>query len=92
MDLFTHLIIIFFFTIGIMFIVQPLIESPSAMPQPVIDIDELKRKKQILYRQIKELETDFSVGKLSQDDYQESRDILKRNVSDIIQQIRHTSS
>ncbi len=92
MDLFTHLIIIFFFTIGIMFIVQPLIESPGAMPQPVIDIDELKRKKQILYRQIKELETDFSVGKLSQDDYQESRDILKRNVSDIIQQIRHTSS
>ena len=92
MDLFMPLIIIFFFTIGIMFIVQPLIESPGAMPQPVFDVDEMKRKKQILYRQIKELETDFSVGKLSQEDYQKSRDILKRNGSDIIQQIRHTSS
>ena len=56
MELLSPLLIIFFFTIGIIFIAQPLYGSNISVPPKVFDIDTFKRKKKILYRQIKELE------------------------------------
>ena len=41
---------------------------------------------------LKELENDFSLGKVSIDDYKETRDRLKMDVSIVIREIRKTSS
>ena len=92
MELLSPLLIISFFTIGIVFIAQPLFDSNIAIPPQVFDIDTFKRKKTILYRQIKELENDYSLGKVSIDDYKETRDRLKMDVSIVIREIRKTSS
>ena len=92
MELLFPLLIIIIFTIGIIFIAQPLYGSNISVPPKVFDIDTFKRKKKILYRQIKELETDFSIGKVSIDDYKDTRDRLKMDVSAVIREIRKTSS
>ena len=48
----------------------------------------LKRKKRLLYRQIKELEMEFDMGNVNDSDYQNSRNALKQEVSSVIAQIK----
>ena len=87
MELLSPLLIISFFTIGIVFIAQPLFDSNIAIPPQVFDIDTFKRKKTILYRQIKELEMEFDIGNINQKDLETSRKELKVEVSEVITKI-----
>ena len=47
----------------------------------------MKRKKIILYRQIKELEMEFDIGNINEDDFQATRTELKQEVSAVIAQL-----
>ena len=52
-----------------------------------LDRGTLKRKKIILYRQIKELEMEFDIGNINEDDFQATRTELKQEVSAVIAQL-----
>ena len=51
-------------------------------------LEILKRKKIILYRQIKELEMEYDIGNLESDDFKNRRAELKSEVSLIIDKIK----
>ena len=49
-----------------------------------LDINVLKRKKLLLYRQIKELEMEYEIGNINDEDFDSNRALLKQEVSAII--------
>ena len=49
---------------------------------------DLDRKKQVLLRQIKELEMDHHIGNISDEDFNGSRLALKQEISDIIAELK----
>ena len=51
-------------------------------------VEILKRKKIILYRQIKELEMEYDIGNLESEDFKNRRAELKSEVSLIIDKIK----
>ena len=52
------------------------------------DKETLKRKKILLYRQIKELEMEFDIGNLNQEDFLLRRSEIKAEVSEIITSLK----
>lgn len=78
-------VIIFIFILVIVYIMQPLLLEKDIMIEDTQDIKEsfLQRKK-ILYRQIKELDMDYQLGNVVEQDYIHSRNDLKKEVSDIL--------
>ena len=52
------------------------------------DKDTLKRKKIILYRQIKELEMEFDIGNLNKENFLLRRSEIKAEVSEIIASLK----
>ncbi len=74
------------------FVVQPLFEASREIPSSKEeDLDALQRRKLLLYRQIKELEMEYEIGNLDQSDYQQAREELKKEVSQVIGQIKRMS-
>ena len=49
---------------------------------------DLDRKKQVLLRQIKELEMDHHIGNIYDEDFNGSRLALKQEISDIIAELK----
>ncbi len=74
------------------FVVQPLLETGGELPSTKEeDIDALQRRKILLYRQIKELEMEYEIGNLEHSDYQQYREELKQEISQVIGQIKRMS-
>ena len=78
-------VIIFIFILVIVYIMQPLLLEKDITIEDTQDTKEsfLQRKK-ILYRQIKELDLDYQLGNVLEQDYINSRNDLKKEVSDIL--------
>jgi cell division protein FtsB len=88
MDLFSQVLIFLIFAGSVGYVVQPLLRrTVPPLPQEE-DLEALKLKKRVIYRQIKELEMDFEVGNLNREDYVEARNRLKREVAEVIRQIK----
>ena len=89
MDFFTnHIFTIIIFVAPIIYSIQPLLLSKINVINNAYDKDLLKRKKIILYRQIKELEMEFDIGNLNKDDFLLRRSEIKAEVSEIIASIK----
>ncbi|NPA90505.1 MAG: zinc-ribbon domain-containing protein [Chloroflexi bacterium] len=74
------------------FIIQPIWEGSALLakediPLPVDDLDELYAKRDAIYEAIKELELDYQVGKLSEEDYKRFSADLKRQAAEILKRI-----
>lgn len=74
------------------FILQPIWEGRAVVgeediPLPVEDLDELYAKRDAIYEAIKELELDYQVGKLSEEDYKRFSARLKREAAEILRRI-----
>ena len=52
-------------------------------------LNSLKRKKKILYRQIKEAEMEYEMGNLSEEDFIRTRQMLKQEVSQTLEEQRN---
>ncbi|RMF08420.1 MAG: hypothetical protein D6762_05685 [Candidatus Neomarinimicrobiota bacterium] len=50
--------------------------------------ESLEIRKRALYRQIKELDMDWEIGNLTEEDYTQSRLELKQEVADIMQKLK----
>ena len=81
-------LILIFFVVAVIFVLQPLFLSDLGKIVVELDINVLKRKKLLLYRQIKELEMEHDIGNINDKDFTEMRDELKKEVSELISQIK----
>jgi hypothetical protein len=77
-------LVLIFFILPIIFILHPLFLPYFEAPDDVADIPSLRRKKLLLYRQINELEMEFDIGNINEEDFQSGRNELKQEVSEII--------
>ena len=80
-------LILIFFILPLIFVIQPLLLQKIEEKDETLDRGTLKRKKIILYRQIKELEMEFDIGNINEDDFQATRTELKQEVSAVIAQL-----
>lgn len=78
-------VIILVFILVTVYIMQPLLLEKDITIEDTHNTKEsfLQRKK-ILYRQIKELDLDYQLGNVLEQDYINSRNDLKKEVSDIL--------
>ncbi len=77
-------LILIFFVVAVIFVLQPLFLPNLGKLVVELDINVLKRKKLLLYRQIKELEMEYEIGNINDEDFRSSRALLKQEVSAII--------
>ena len=68
--------------------IEPLFMSKLVNINKSDDQKSLKRKKVMIYRQIKELEMEHDIGNINDKDFTEMRDELKKEVSELISQIK----
>ena len=80
-------LVFIFFVLSIIFVIQPLFLKKINNFENQMDLSSLKRKKRLLYRQIKELEMEFDIGNINQKDLETSRKELKVEVSEVITKI-----
>ena len=80
-------LILIFFILPLIFVIQPLFLQKIEEKDETLDRGTSKRKKIILYRQIKELEMEFDIGNINEDDFQATRTELKQEVSAVIAQL-----
>ncbi len=83
---FTTAIIVLFTSI-VWYMITPLFEKESGVSLK-INQGDLDLKKQVLLRQIKELEMDHHIGNISDEDFNGSRLALKQEISDIIAELK----
>ncbi len=79
------IVIFLIFILVTVYILQPLFLEKDIIIENTGNIREsfLQRKK-ILYRQIKELDMDYQLGNVNEEDYIKSRIDLKKEVSEIL--------
>ena len=82
--------VIWLFSSIVWYMISPLFEVESKVPIKM-DQRDLDRKKQVLLRQIKELEMDHHIGNISDEDFNGSRLALKQEISDIIAELKKVS-
>ncbi|MCH7611826.1 MAG: hypothetical protein IIB45_00525 [Candidatus Marinimicrobia bacterium] len=78
-------VIILVFILVTVYIMQPLLlEEDITIEDTQNTKDSFLQRKKILYRQIKELDLDYQLGNVLEQDYINSRNELKKEVSDIL--------
>ena len=81
-------LILISFVLSMIFAIEPLFMSKLVNINKSDDQKSLKRKKVMIYRQIKELEMEYDIGNINDKDFTEMRDELKKEVSELISQIK----
>ncbi len=76
------------FVLSMIYAIEPLFISKLVNINKSDDQKSLKRKKVMIYRQIKELEMEHDIGNINDKDFTEMRDELKKEVSELISQIK----
>ena len=76
------------FILSMIYAIEPLFMSKLVNINKSDDQKSLKRKKVMIYRQIKELEMEHDIGNINDKDFTEMRDELKKEVSELISQIK----
>ena len=84
-----HIMIIFTFSIVLIFSIQPLFWNINKVNfNDSNKIDSLELRKLSIYEQIKELELEFDMGNISNNDFKSNRLELINEVSEIIEKIK----
>ena len=81
-------LILISFILSMIYAIEPLFMSKLVNINKSDDQKSLKRKKVMIYRQIKELEMEYDIGNINDKDFTEMRDELKKEVSELISQIK----
>ncbi len=84
------IVIFIIFILIVVYIVQPLLlEKDITIEDTQSTKESFLQRKKILYRQIKELDMDYQLGNVLEQDYINSRNELKREVSDILSNLKN---
>ena len=81
-------LILISFVLSMIYAIDPLFMPKLVNINKSDDQKSLKRKKVMIYRQIKELEMEHDIGNINDKDFTEMRDELKKEVSELISQIK----
>jgi len=73
---------------SIIYVVLPLFDQELEPLKNVNDLDSLQIRKRIIYRDIKELEMDFELGKIDDTDFKNTRSELKQEVAGVIAELK----
>ncbi|MEC7871935.1 MAG: hypothetical protein VX547_02550 [Candidatus Neomarinimicrobiota bacterium] len=76
------------FIVPIIYSIQPLFLPAITMRKTSDNRSALSRKKNILYRQIKELEMEYDIGNLDKQDFLLRRSELKAEVSSVLYKLK----
>ncbi|MBH51017.1 MAG: hypothetical protein CMG70_03505 [Candidatus Marinimicrobia bacterium] len=76
------------FIVPIIYSIQPLFLPAITMRNTSDNRSALSRKKNILYRQIKELEMEYDIGNLDKQDFLLRRSELKAEVSSVLYKLK----
>ena len=76
------------FIVPIIYSIQPLFLPAITMRNTSDNRSALSRKKNILYRQIKELEMEYDIGNLDKQDFLLRRSDLKAEVSSVLYKLK----
>ena len=88
MDLISFIFLILFFIIISWYLTEPLFDMELKTEYQNEDNNyELNRRKEILYRQLKELELDHEIDNINKDDFIVERQNLKKEVSTILNKL-----
>jgi hypothetical protein len=87
MDLLNAIIIFCVFIGSIIYVVKPLFDQGLQPLKNVIDKNSLQIRKKTLYKEIKELEMDFEIGKIAEPDFNDARAELKKKAAGIIAEL-----
>lgn len=88
-NLLVYTLILLIFLVPVLYVLQPLFQPPLPVsPEDWGDLESLQRRKQLLYRQIKEVEMEYELGHLTAEDYSQARTDLKREVSTVLGAIK----
>ncbi|MFC1581814.1 hypothetical protein ACFL3L_02825 [Candidatus Neomarinimicrobiota bacterium] len=87
MDLLNAIIIFCVFVGSIIYVIKPLFDQGLQPLKSVIDQNSLQIRKKTLYKEIKELEMDFEIGKIAEPDFNDVRAELKNEVAGIIAEL-----
>ena len=77
-------LILILFILPVIFVLQPLFLPRIEKMQIQLNVADLKRKKLLIYRQIKELEMEYDIGNINENDFISGRATLKKEVSEVI--------
>ncbi len=81
-------LILILFILPVIFALQPLFLPRIEKMHIQLDVAELKRKKLLIYRQIKELEMEYDIGNINENDFISGRATLKKEVSEVIAKLK----
>lgn len=85
----SSVIVLLMFGVVVLFVIQPLfLKEKMLIKEDTSGVSSLEQRKKILYRQIKELEMDHQIGNLNEEDFIQSRNELKAEVSTLIKQMK----
>jgi len=88
MDLISFIFLILFFIIISWYLTEPLFDMDLKTEYQNEDNNyELNQRKEILYRQLKELELDHEIDNINEDDFIVERQNLKKEVSTILNKL-----
>jgi len=76
------------FIVPVIYSIQPLFLPAITMRNTSDNRSALSRKKNILYRQIKELEMEYDIGNLDKQDFLLRRSELKAEVSNVLYKLK----
>jgi hypothetical protein len=87
MDLLNAIMIFCVFIGSIIYVVLPLFDQELQPLKNVNNLDSLQIRKRTIYRDIKELEMDFELGKIDDSDFKNTRSELKQEVAGVIAEL-----
>ena len=86
------ILVLIIFLFSIYFVISPLLYTKSKRIKVSDSEKNLLFEKNILYKQIKELEMDFNLGNISKEDLEKSRNRMKKEISLIFEKLNARSS
>ncbi len=79
------IVFLIIFILVIVYIIQPmLLEKDITIENTQSTTESFLQRKKILYKQIKELDMDYQLGNVLEQDYINTRNDLKREVSEVL--------
>jgi hypothetical protein len=91
MDLLNAVLIFIVFIGAIIYAVRPMFNTGS-VNNGDMDLDSLQVRKRTIYKDIKEIEMDFELGKIAEADFHTARTELKQEAAAVITEINKLSS
>lgn len=85
------ILIFIIFTVSVYYVVQPLFgEAISPGADEAEAHEALLLRKKVILQQIKELEMDQEIGNIDDDDFQDTRNALKKEAAEVLELIKKT--